>query len=798
MTRENNTIANPLEADNDITDQDRRSTVELQAQTFVDHLNTVARAFNDRADELGLGVRLDVSDLVELTLSGRNYRHILGYFADERPGVLYEQQIVTAVDAIVQIIESPHNLGLILGALQSGKTTTALALQFAGPAVYLTTGQRLFPFYLTTSQNSHERQFRTELAHFMKYYGGIDVVFDDRRCNLRNYVAGRKIDPAFDMSPNLDTYRDVVLDGDDEFQDIYKPASLSDLIHKRVRGEAIPRLALACRRMVRAGFSPLMIIDEPQFGASDRIVRIDGEETIADCLLTQIEKKIAELLGDDADRVKIVGLSATPFELHALKCVWTVFQRLGATYRGFNDFGGTPVDSTVAIEPPDTISVSSAAVRFNIPFLPMVNPTAYSRSTSFDRWARKIGYSGTWEEYRQECAAAMRELVLALIDSQEDQAKPVGICLRAINDNDRTEQLLNDIDLPTDRVEVIRFYGNGGKGMAVKQVIAQRARPDLPYLFLVTSKARMGDQFPSDVRYFIDCTQQAGDLNALLQGLVGRACGYGKESTVVLSDQNQQVLDAYVESHGDYVIKPSRHSVVAGNVTRVTRSQQLTIERNPGDRLLESYFTDIDRLVVAPLVPIGARMKPRKAPNGGRRGPILTLAEAKGLVDHIESTEFRAAALPHVFGKLRVVRLGESVELNNGAGSTIPAQYLANETGECRFNFRQAQDARRAGIKGRGRGKRDAKDTSLNDGILEPSIGLRKRDPLSEQWIDDPNAPGEWVAVSVTLPLHAPCTISLGAAQRRPSLPAPLCVYERHMTDDELSVRDGEDAAEAL
>ena len=91
----------------------------------------------------------------------------------------------------------PYNFGLILGALQSGKTTTALALQFAGPAVYLVTGQRVFPFYLTTSQNSHEEQLRNELTQFIKYYGGIDVVFDGRRCRLKNYIRGHGVDPVF-------------------------------------------------------------------------------------------------------------------------------------------------------------------------------------------------------------------------------------------------------------------------------------------------------------------------------------------------------------------------------------------------------------------------------------------------------------------------------------------------------------------------------------------------------------------------------------------------------------------------
>ena len=109
--------------------------------------------------------------------SRRHHRKILGFFSSDRPGVLYKEQIITAVDAIIELIESPYNLGLILGALQSGKTTTALALQLAGPAIYLVTGLRVFPFYLTTNQNSHQEQLRNELAHFIKYYGGIDVVF---------------------------------------------------------------------------------------------------------------------------------------------------------------------------------------------------------------------------------------------------------------------------------------------------------------------------------------------------------------------------------------------------------------------------------------------------------------------------------------------------------------------------------------------------------------------------------------------------------------------------------------------
>jgi hypothetical protein len=139
--------------------------LQSQIEDFVIHLEEVETAFNAQSDACGLGVHLDVSDLIDQTRRGRNYPKILGFFGSERPGVLYREQIITAVDAIIEIIESPYNFGLILGALQSGKTTTALALQFAGPAVYLVTGQRVFPFYLTTSWRGAARNsIQAELA----------------------------------------------------------------------------------------------------------------------------------------------------------------------------------------------------------------------------------------------------------------------------------------------------------------------------------------------------------------------------------------------------------------------------------------------------------------------------------------------------------------------------------------------------------------------------------------------------------------------------------------------------------
>jgi hypothetical protein len=167
----------------------------------------------------------------------------------------------------------------------------------------------------------------------------------------------------------------------------------------------------------------------------------------------------------------------------------------------------------------------------------------------------------------------------------------------------------------------------------------------------------------------------------------------------------------------------------------------------------------------------------------------LTLAEGHRIFDHVESATFQQSKLTHIIGAVEIVRRGETIPLRDANGNEIQASYLADHTG-CRFNFRKDTYAGRAGIKGRGRGQRDGQDPALNQGVLEPSIALRKRDPITGGWIGNPAIPGEWVVVSITLPLRKPCLISPNAVAGRVSLPGPLCVYDKHMTKRERAQRD--------
>ena len=102
--------------------------------------------------------------------------------------------------------------------------------------------------------------------------------------------------------------------------------------------------------------------------------------------------------------------------------------------------------------------MTDAATQFGVPFLPLVHPAAYAKQCSFASFARRTGYSGGWQQYQVDCVDAVRDLVLALVASGSP-----SICSRAINDNDQTEQLLADLKLPSHVIEVVKFYGAGGR-----------------------------------------------------------------------------------------------------------------------------------------------------------------------------------------------------------------------------------------------------------------------------------------------------------------------------------------------
>jgi hypothetical protein len=743
--------------------------IKAKLEEYIAHLKAIESTFNEHAREIGLGVRLDASGAISsLTNHGTGISRAMRYVdREDDSGVLHDAQLMTGLDCIGELLTSPHDNGLVLGAMQSGKTTTSLALQFAGPIVHLLTDRTLYPIYLITSHTSQEDQTKNEIARFLDFYGELAVCVDDKhRCTLIDYVRMYKIDPVFALSPTISTYRETVLKR--ALPDTLVGPRLDDFIQRRVQGESIRRVADLCRKANANGFAPLLIIDEPQYGASDRLVKNDdGDIERRKCVLLQIFERINEALGEDAPDRVFIGLSATPFELHDIQAVWKVRQYLTSAYSGFNYFGGTVIDANADVTPPRTISFGAFGTEIKVPFLGKVSLQAYdAEPRAFERFAEKAGYKGSQDQYRQEVEKALRAAILYM--ARHGSNPNSGICIRLFNNNIRSHRLIQNLRLPSSEIEVIEYFGSDHRGQSVKRAIRQRAHLDRPFLVAVTNRARMGDAFPREVEWFLEFSNKAASLNALLQGLLGRACGYAKRSTVVMSDENLKLVDDYKNSEGGYIYLTSPHSKVVGPYRRGAPTSLIRVHRGMNDTVVTKFFDELDRQVVQPLVKQDSPNLSVKRANGSdgvRRGPILRIAEEVGLFEHLERKDVRERLFP-TYPEFRIARAND--EVTHARKPEVKMRYAKADNGDIRFTFRELAGnvSNHGGVRSRGYGARDAADKSSAGDKLEPQINLRKFDPntgedildkrVDGEWNKTQRRPGNWRAEMMTLPLVSP------------------------------------------
>lgn len=765
--------------------------IEEGIQQYEEHLHETAKVFNEYAKEKGLPIEIDPTNVIASVKSGVSLSSVSAFWQrDDDNGIVHASQIKTVVECIHHLHTETARCGHVVGAMQSGKTTTSLALQWAGPILYMIEGKPVYPFYIIGSQMNHEDQTRRELRQFLAYYGGLEIrllpgaVVDATAASLN---------PMFVRVPSLTMYRTHVLSGaSEEVLDI--PNLDQDLVHRRVGGQqSLKKIANLCRRATQEGYRPLMIIDEPQYGASDRMVNTENGTTQRECVLTQIFNRIQSELGSTRSDHWFIGLSATPFELNDLSRLWEVRQALTDTYSGFNYFNGRPISAGTDITPPTTQSLSAFAQSIKVPFLANVNMAAYdlNKPTNFSTYARNIDYGEDQNQYRTDTETALREAVYALLEKHKDEEKPVGLCIRAFNDNTKTENLIAGLALDPARIDVIRYYGQEVSGISVKRAIAQRPNKNLPYLIFVTNRARMADAFPAEVRFFMDFAQKSSDLNSLFQGLLGRACGYNKKSTVVLSDTNAAIVDAYVVTKGKYVHRTSRHSIAVGGYRRGAPTGMIKLRADMDDSVVQEFFSRINADVVEPnIAPGSPKLRAGRAKSGERfrTGPILRIAEDLGLFEHIESPTVKAKIFPQIPMDFHVARRGDAVPRGQQPG--VPLRYSLDSNGNCRYTFRWSdrEAGARGGAPGRAKGKRDAEQH------MEPTVYVEKYDPQTGESINDKlesqQEPGDWRSFMVTFPLLAPIQ-ELQAAEI--ALPISTSTYNDWMSDDEKTIRDGEE-----
>jgi hypothetical protein len=134
-----------------------------------------------------------------------------------------------------------------------------------------------------------------------------------------------------------------------------------------------------------------------------------------------------------------------------------------------------------------------------------------------------------------------------------------------------------------DKHDVLTYYGelpqqfrSSTRKYTLKEVLIDRYvcgdNGNYCLILACSGRARMGDSFPSECKYYIDLYEVSATWNTVLQATYGRACGIGKKSVCYFSRQ-------YCNSLSDFIDRECV-SATAG---------ELTVNRIVGGRRIKKF-----------------------------------------------------------------------------------------------------------------------------------------------------------------------------------------------------------------
>lgn len=541
-----------------VTNLNRLSIAQTHSkyQPFIDHLASVVVTLNDAFNEFGIPIRVAADDVSDAFLRGRDA--VNRFIAGESDGVLHEPQLLTFVEALASILTGPTMNIAINGVTQCGKTGTSNAMYFLGPILYILNGEKYATVMLTINRQASYDQTKTEFERFLDLYEFLKFYHRDGEPIV---VDG---DEFFDLSYNA------------FWQTIMKAALPRELGLNRTTDQIRTR---SPAKTQMAGMRKLLdlakdesvilalLVDETHFGSE-----VGGTQA-------SIFEHILPELKSTTNKNIFIGFSATNWELCNLPNVAQIYHRLGPGYTGFNLFNGQIVDSRVTIKPPIYFSTTDFQKQYGFARLEEIRNNCYDDAQAFakNRVLSKL-HKGSWmyQRFVEEQFADIIHWALGVMPAagyfryvarDPNPQKGLGFALRFCRNNARADSFVEMLRQHLDpSIDLIKYYG-GGNAVRVKEIIERRPNRDGPYVVVMTAAGRLADSFPTNCTYFVDLTHQSQNYTALMQGTVGRATGYNKNSMIVLSDANADALGRFVRNQG---------SAEAGRVSpRVVQSRGL-------------------------------------------------------------------------------------------------------------------------------------------------------------------------------------------------------------------------------
>lgn len=648
---------------------------------------------------------------------------------------LHLNQIKTLVASLIESSLELTKPGVVLGPMQSGKTGTALAhALFLAPLMYALTRVKFYPMFLSTHLDQHATQTRNEFNAVLMLYGnlllevkdGIDTditpgeyynMVDAFEASYRDskFIIDSEMNEEFAAEPTPLQYREEVLR-----DELGNPFENINLVYNRRSGPSVALLREKMAAATKRGFSLLLLVDEPQFGASGDLRATDktdrnGRTKYAGTVIRQIMADInEELLQADGKHMAIL-FSATPFDSFNMANVWKVRSYLSPNYVGYNCWLGEKIDPTVWFRTPKLRSFDEIAEETSMPDIAelkslLVKPGGKSKKPSQVDFTRGgpavLALLNFLTEERAEVANEIRDERPDLNDRLDAMLQGIaGGCIRFVNDNPQTDAIIDATKLE-DFYQVFRYYGGNyedeqGNALPADIVLDTKYDPSNPKppLFVVTNGARMGDNIPRIVEFYIDLSESSSDLNALLQGLNGRACGESKFlSQVVLSEKPIGRLRDYIHTMGVPVGKASPHAESAyGSAHKMKPTKIAKINIVDPDQASDPLVQEFMRLINERIIGTAFTGKVKNLSNAATndfdlRGIFndVTDADGRNFYDYLCDPQVQSRLFPNM-GTLDIVSPfddTQTVKHTTKKGQDFDLWYDVKDDGDMAVSFR--------------------------------------------------------------------------------------------------------------
>jgi hypothetical protein len=478
------------------------------------------------ANEVGIKLKCRVVNALAMEdESAEIARYCRGETGDE--GTVRRNQVLTMWEVIAQIREHPGRSGTLVGSTQSGKTGTINnCISMVAPILYSITGEKHFVVPIMPNRKGIVSQSEHELVIYNALYSLVQFSVKGDFISSRSY---NRI--LSESSPAGSSWKEAL--------------TLQGFSPRTSRKKSIDEIKRKFGLADSHGMKIIVISDEFHWGSDKNGVQA---------------KYVDPVLKVFNDGHIFLGVSATPYISHDIDTMFRVNHRLGEGYCGFNFCKGEVLDPDAEeVRAPKIVSFSEFASETGIP-LDDVDRGAYYKYDQYVRYCKRRKKI----EPEMECLdyadyKVMVEQTVAAAVNHRLKGKRVGMCLRFINNVERTDRFYEKLKPYLDgSIEVVKYYRAENIDCSIKEKL-KRIDPTKSVLILVCSCARMADSFPSSIRHYVEFVNKSTTDTACVQGLLGRSTGYGKSESVFMApDKEIELIRRWIRSKGQLMRSDSR------------------------------------------------------------------------------------------------------------------------------------------------------------------------------------------------------------------------------------------------